>query len=130
MSSYHTQIWAVLAFTKWLHPYKEITSYESSDLTKSAAKLCGSLVADRDSKISARDANNVPPDFSNLVRKVKAELQLAMLVVSSAGLKEDSKLWRLQQAVVVALQVLLPPLRGKTYWDLQLLPSKHSSMSH
>ena len=121
------QIWSVVAFSKWLHPATG-EPLEAALVTKSAGQLCKDLLSEADSRRSKRYKAMKLPEYSPLLKKVESVLQESCQELSSNDPPLPVNAWRLQQALLIGLQVLMPPLRGKTYWDLRTSETETGSM--
>lgn len=123
------QLWAILSYTKWLECGSGIAAAGSPQLASCIGQLCRGLLIDFDARSSKKYRGATLPNYHAIAESAKRELLSAVYLIEHSQAVSSQKCWKLQQALLVALQILLPPLRGETYWDLTMTPTKTSSMT-
>ena len=70
------------------------------------------------------------PELGKLVTVVHKKCTAALLDISrnQIDLNDLQVLEKLQQLIIVACQVLIPPMRGKPFWSLSLVDNGKNSM--
>lgn len=67
------------------------------------------------------------PALSDVVGKVQKEVD-SMLAAIEAGRLDEGNFDRLQRAIVAGTQALIPPMRGKPFYTLELIDNGENSM--
>jgi hypothetical protein len=67
------------------------------------------------------------PSFNAVLQKVEYAIEKFH---ATNGLWQVTELdvWEFQEITIIALQTMIPPLRGRPYWDLELLDNGSNSM--
>lgn len=115
------QGWNLLNFTKWLCHGTPKGTYELAALTKNIRTLCRTLMHHKDSREPAQPAVTATSQHGNLVKTVGSFLRqwYDFLEPLQSG-ANGQQLLTFQGALVIGLQVLIPPIRGKPFWNLHL----------
>lgn len=102
-------------------------TYEKSLFTTSLRALVAGVMCRPGAKQSARYWGKEFPELRDIAVKVK-EHCTNLLQKISAGLCIWQDANDVQKAIVVASQVLMPPMRGKPFWSLSLTDNGENSM--
>lgn len=69
------------------------------------------------------------PSYTDVLGKV--EMAVSKFLAMEAMLTPNEILaWEVQSLIVVAAQTMMPPLRGRPYWDLEIENKGSNSMLH
>lgn len=123
------QLWAVLAFTKWLNCPAHCQQTSDFEIGTCISQLCKGLLTEFDSRCSLKYRGISLPKYQPLASMVEQKLLLAARTVTASHRPSPNAHWTLQQTLLIGLQVLIPPLRGETYWNMKLTPTKGASMT-
>ena len=106
-----------------LPPFK----YEESEFCKLLKALSSSLVCNFDAKHGSRYCQVALPSFAEVVVPVhKACTQLVERSKKESPTQELA--WDAQAVLLIGLQTLIAPIRGKPFWSQVVHKSSHTSM--
>ena len=91
--------------------------------------LAVGLVHGWDNKHGAKYNHKTLPEFAPIAKKVN-ELVVDVIAKEEFSKRNAATLigWRIQAILLLALQCCMPPILGKTFWDLRMNPEKNMSM--
>lgn len=95
------------------------------DFNKNMRFLASALKLNYDDRSSKKYSQRALPPYQELLSKLIPMFQKAIQTAPFIG--DDLKgIWEFQSVAVVATQILLPPMRGKPFWDLYIddIPQK------
>lgn len=120
------KVWNLQCFFRWsLRGSYE--NYDNSELSRNIKGLAASLMDDCDSRHAVRYDHMGFPSYKEVLKIILVECQVLTANKCQAASLSGNR-WRVQKALVLALQVLVPPLRGRPYWDLLVVDNGEQSM--
>lgn len=135
------QVWNIQAFSRWLLG-SNIPAYESTDICKDLKSLASkaviysvtalhlsSLVETSEERHRVRYTEMELPAYAEVLGRVIRLYDFLCENGMQVASKKES-CWIVQKALVLGLQTLVPPLRGRPYWDLKVFDDEKSSMSY
>lgn len=112
--------------TKWLYAGED--SGAKVQLTAALRSMALGILCRAGAKQSKKYWGKDHPRLEDLVRKVNGET-CKMVDRLGAGPLSFAEKHRLQQVIIVSSQYLMPPMRGKPFWCLELADTGVNSMS-
>lgn len=89
------------------------------------ASLALGLQDSADKKFGSKYDERELPSYRNILEIVLSKLTAFL---HPSKVPKSTNLWDVQALLLVVLQVLLPPIRGKPFWDLHLTKAHGESM--
>ena len=116
-----------MTFGRYFYSYDNKKSFEASRWCENLRALSCSLKHGWDNSYGTRYLTMEMPSYSAVLHKV--EMAVSKFLAMEKNLTPTEALsWEAQSLVVVAAQTMLPPLRGRPYWDLELEDNALNSM--
>ena len=123
------QALCILTFGRFFFLYDDKRTFETSRWTENIRSLSSSLKHGRDNAYGSRYLTMDMPAYTSILQKVEHALSKLMTLEDfSNAPPNEIRAWEVQSAAVIALQTMLPPLRGRPYWDLDIADNGTNSM--
>lgn len=123
------QGWNLLTFTKWLYEGDARKAFLESNFTKNVRSLCRALQAKGKKEQAPETVHDFVGDHAKVVHKASKILTQEFSKAHYQGCYlSDGRIFHYQAVLVIALQTLIPPLRGKPFWALQQPGADNTSM--
>jgi len=117
------QVSNIVTFTKWLHPCPTEHLWKQHEAVRNLRAFATSLISDTQDRLPKETTFADLPDYLTVLTRCHRFCRSVEIDATTGNI------WDVQCAVVVGLQVYLPPLRGKPFWSLQLHRAPKKSMS-
>lgn len=114
MQTFCSQVWNIVTLTKWLHQCPTEATWREHETVRNLRALAASLISHAQDRQPREDTFSSLPEYIDVL---SAAHSFCERVKASPNAQDP---FEVQCALIVGLQVYLPPLRGKPFWSLDL----------
>ena len=108
---------------------KDLTGYHDSDFYRNLQGLSTGLTNTWDKKNGSRYSQATLPAWSSVHETVVNAIEEVLDTEWINELRDSDFAWKVQALLVLGLQICMPPMRGKPFWDLQMTAVPATSMN-
>lgn len=109
------QIMNIQTFGRWFFSPQGKEDFEKSQFSQKLRGLALGLTSTRDRAYGSRYLQMELPTYKEVLQKVCSAFEK---VVDAEGENRpnEARAWEVQETLLLALQTLLPPMRGRPFW--------------